>query len=118
MKISVILVSNLSFYEGAPANQQDLFLRSVKSFLNGICEGKHLYVIANGCTATYDLCRKHFSDSHNIDFFYQEKRLSVQETRCSFIDQMRHNKILEGIITYMEPYDLLGPTHLHNIKKQ
>jgi len=110
-KVSVIMASYLSPYNGSASNREQKFIRAVNSFKKQIYQNKELIIVSDGCQLTVELYNKFFSNDDNIKLLQIPKQqLYSGKMRNIALD------IADGeIITYLDSDDILGPNHIQII---
>ena len=68
MKISVIMPSFLSQYDGCAKNREQKFIRAVDSFIAQTYNDKELVIVADGCLKTKNLYEQLYSKNPDIKF--------------------------------------------------
>ena len=113
-KISTIMPSYLSKYDGSASDRSNKFIRAVDSWLNQVYNDKELIIISDGCDRTISLYEKCYYD-------YPEIKIVKLEKQPTFSGSVREAgiKIATGdIICYLDTDDYIQPSHLPNIQSR
>lgn len=113
MKFSVILPSLLSDYPGAATGRDKKLLRAIQSVLDQSFTDFELLVIADGCSLTEYLTRKHFKDERVRLFKVQHSELWANTPRNKGIEEAKGEYII-----YIDSDDRWGENHLDVINRQ
>ena len=114
MKISVIIPSYLGAYKGAASNRDKKIVRAINSVLNQTYQDFEIYVIADGCLATYDIIQKHF-------YFEPKVECSLINKQPLWSGKPRNlgiQKCKGEVIAYLDIDDYLGVNHLKTIAEK
>ena len=107
-KISVIMPSYLTKYEGSAKNRIEKFNRAVKSFLNSVYYNKELIIVSDGCEKTIEAYEKLYSKKQEIIL----KKIDKQPL---FSGNVRHEGIKAATgdyICYLDTDDYFALSHL------
>jgi len=116
-KISIIMQSNLSNYEGSRSDAVNKFRRAVKSYQDQIYKNTELIIVADGCNRTHQIYNREFKDDPSIKFLFLD-RTGVPQ----MYDETENGKYYRGLprraatgistgslITYLDSDDYLMP---------
>lgn len=113
MKISVIMPSYLSNYDGCAKNREKRFCLAIESFLSQTHNSKELLIVSHGCELTDDIYKYNYSNNKDIRFFKTVRNFVFEgATRQKGIENATGN-----VITYLDTDDIIGKNHLSNIAK-
>lgn len=117
VKISIIMQSNLSDYNGSRSDSVNKFRRAVKSYQDQIYKNTELIIVSDGCNRTHQIYNREFKEDASIKFIFLDKT-GVP----SMYDETGDGKYYRGIprrvgssiatgslITYMDSDDYLLP---------
>lgn len=108
-KFSIIMPSYLEQYKDAATNRESKFIRAVKSVINQNFKDWQLIIVADGCSKTVDLYKKHFNSIPNIDCF----RIPKQKIWSGNVRQVGLEKAEGRYIIYLDSDDYYGENHLN-----
>jgi glycosyltransferase involved in cell wall biosynthesis len=113
-KISVILPSYLSNYQGSASNRSDKLRRAINSFLEQSHNEKELIVISDGCIPTIEVVEKNYRqhlDSRLIKLIKIEK----QPMFSGNVREVGLQNSTGDIICYLDSDDIISGNHLSSI---
>lgn len=106
-KISVIMPSYLSFYEGCATNRAVKFNRAVDSFLSNVYLQKELIIVSDGCRITNELYH-HYHNKKNIKLI----KLDKQPLFSGNVRQAGLEAATGNYICYLDTDDIIKSDHL------
>lgn len=108
--ISVIMPSYLGVYKKAASSRDVKIIRAIKSVLNQTYEDWELIIVADGCEATVQIVKEHFSDPRIRGF-----KIPKQKIWSGVVRNVGLQKAEGEWACYLDIDDVLGKNHLSSI---
>lgn len=110
-KVSVIMPSYLSNYEGGATNRVEKFTRAVNSFLSQTHQEKELIIVSDGCLITNGIYKKNYFSFDNIKLV----ELNKQPLFSGNVREAGLRVATGDIIGYLDTDDEFGINHIKSI---